>query len=114
LEAKGYVGRFVSIKTLEAYGGQHPRGWRPYKREQNQSSTDFFFGKDPDGYTRRGDLVLAVKTKEDVTRHRALLEQEAKALSVSRLSKRRNEEFKQFVKDAGMNDYVSVKDGYDD
>ena len=82
LDSKGLEAHFLSIKEIEKCGGFHPRGWRPYKREVQDSQNAFTFGRDPEGLVRRGDLVLGVKTKEEANTHRAYLSKEANSRKV--------------------------------
>jgi hypothetical protein len=113
LDEKGLIPRWVNIKQMENYGGYHPKGWVPYKRE-SISDTEKLFGNSTDGYLRRGDTVLAVKKKEDVDKHRAYLRNEAKSSSVKELTKRTKKDFKDMIKSAGMQDSIKVNEGYDD
>ena len=115
LEDKGLVGRFVNVAEIEKMGGHHQKGWKVYKRDnQAASSKDFLFGADPNGYIRRGDTVLAVKTKEDAKRHKAYLDQLASAANVKNLMKRQKDEQRRYFKEAGMDKYSrSVEDSDD-
>lgn len=73
LESKGLEGRWVSLKSLGANHGYHPRGWRAYKAESLKASNlDFLAGQSPDGYLHRGTLILAVRSKEVCDQHRAV------------------------------------------
>jgi len=116
LEEQGLEARYVNIKLMGRNGGTHPRGWRPYKRQKSESSTrdEYLFGKDPEGYVRRGDLVLAVKTKEEVSKHRAYLDYEAKSHSVNRIIKNKRKEMREMIKNQGMGDYVTLHEGYEE
>lgn len=81
LEAKGLECRFIDAKRLYEMNGYHDKGWVPYKREAKSSDTvnasDWKFGTDPHGVIRRGSLILAVKTKEQVQKHKLYLKQKA-------------------------------------
>jgi hypothetical protein len=115
LDSKGLVGRFVNIKEVEKFGGRHPKGWRVYKRDNiNKSSTEWMFGSDPDGYVRRAELVLAVKTKEDADKHRRHLDQLAQAAKVTNLIKRHREEQRRAFKEAGMDNYAQLHEDSED
>lgn len=109
LEAKGLVGRFINVKEMERFGGVHPKGWRPYKRTSVENSEyAAIFGKDPDGYIRRGDVILGVKTKEEVARHKAYLAQRAAEQDIKKVTKKSGQVLREYVKDLGLSDNVSV------
>ena len=115
LDDKGLVGRFLNLDLLEQNGGYHPKGWRPYKRDRVDNS-DFakIFGKDPDGYVRRGKSILGVKTKEEVGRHRAFLAQEAEKASYVNCNKRAKRAMKDHIRQNGLEDKIRVLDGYEE
>lgn len=79
LEKKGLVGRWVNATELTKFQGYHPKGWKVYKKDSGtiSASGQFRFGNDPDGVIRRGDCILAVKTAEEVSKHKAFLKQRA-------------------------------------
>jgi hypothetical protein len=97
LDEAGLVPRWVNIKQMENFGGYHPKGWVPYKRK-SINETEKLFGQSGDGFLRRGDLVLAVKKKEEVDKHRAYLRHEAKESSVKELTKRTKKNFKDMIR----------------
>lgn len=74
LEEQGLVGRFINAKKFQQNYGYHKSGWRLYKRDMSknkkQGSMDFVHGSDPEGYIRRADLILAVKSKEEGEKQR--------------------------------------------
>jgi hypothetical protein len=70
LDESGLEAHFLSIKNIERNGGYHSRGWRPFKRQTTDSENAFSYGRDTEGYVRRGDLVLGVKTKEEADAQR--------------------------------------------
>jgi hypothetical protein len=112
IEAKGLSYRFVSVPALQKMGGYHNRGWRPLLMKElggeygtlNQNSLQF--GGDPDGYLRRGDLVLAVRPKDMTDKHRAFLRQEALLRSNSVRDKAQAEELRNMAKRAGLDTVV--------
>lgn len=81
LDAQGLECRFIDAKRLYEMNGYHDKGWIPYKREAKASdkvnASDWKFGNDPGGVVRRGSLILAVKTKEQVQKHKLYLKQKA-------------------------------------
>lgn len=109
IESKGFVGRFISVKQLERNGGRHNKGWRPYKRDKISTELSGIFGRDPDNYVRRGDLILAVKTQEEVNSHKAYLRQEADASSVNNSIKRQKEQLKQAIRSNGKSESMYVE-----
>lgn len=115
LKGKGLVGRFINLKMMENYGGRHPKGWVPYKRDiEDLSDYAQIFGKDPDGYVRRGDLILGVKKEEEVERHKAYLAQEAKKQEVRKVKRRNSQVLRDYIRDVGMDKTMKLIDGYDD
>jgi hypothetical protein len=78
LDEQGLSPRWINAKKLAEMQGYHPKGWVVYKRSANMP-TDPAFGNSPDGIVRRGDCVLAVKTKEAHAKHKAYLAQRVKA-----------------------------------
>ena len=115
LDDKGFVGRFVNIEFMKRNGGYHPRGWRPYKRETLEDSEyTSLFGRDQDGYVRRGESILAVKTKEEVERHKAYLAHQAQLCSHKNYMKKSKQEMKDRIRSQGLQDHVKVLDGYEE
>lgn len=111
IKAKGLAYRFIAVPHLQKNGGTHEYGWRPYKRECGtldnvQAAT---LGSDPDGYIRRGDLVLAVRPQELHEKHRAWLKQEAEAASA--VQENKFEEARDLVRGTRS---VKVHEGYAD
>jgi len=107
LDAKGLVGRWVSASKLYAAGGYHPKGWVVYKSDSIK--TEFKFGNDPDGIIRRGDSVLAVKSKEKADQHREFLKQ--KAARQTNTQAMAASELRSAMAKTGLN--AKVYDGYD-
>ena len=111
VEKMGLVHRWVGYQKLVANGGYHERGWRPLKRSEcgNMESIPTF-GQSPDDYFRRGDLVLAVRTKEMAERHRAFLRQEADR--GKNIQAKHADEIRQGLKAAGIDGRID--EGYED
>lgn len=103
LTAKGLEWRFINYKELVAEQGYHKWGWTPYKPEKTDkiNKEEFFLGKDPDGYFRRKELVLAVRSTAAGNKHRELLEVKRHRLNKA-VNKQYGEELNQFAKDAGL------------
>lgn len=102
LDSKSLVGRWVNATKLKEMGGYHKSGWRPFISETYKN--DFKFGSDPDGVVRRGDCILAVKTKEEVERHQAYLHSRANLQKDS--NKSRAEELRSAMKSSGLGSRV--------
>lgn len=115
LDAQGLEGHWIKADTVYAHGGYHKRGWVPYKRKKIESGTmtnsEFILGRDPEGYIRRGDLILGVKTKEQVQQHKAYLAQ--KANRGKDIQKEKAAELRQLAKDARL-DSVKIHEGYEE
>ena len=78
LDAKGFGFKFIRSKKFTDDGGFNKQGYKPYKRDRvdKKDGSLFEFGTDPEGYTRRGDLILAVKPKSLIARDKAKIQAE--------------------------------------
>lgn len=114
LADQGLAYRFVDAKRLYEMGGYHDKGWIPYKRTSKASDSiglgEFKFGSDPEGIIRRGSLILAVKTAEQVAKHRAFLR--VRADRGADFNHEKAEELKKFARDKGLG--AEVYEGYED
>lgn len=108
LREQNFEWRFINIKQYREMGF-HRSYWKPYKRK-TQGPNDSFFETDPDGYIKRGDLVLAVKPKQHAELHRAKLKM-LNALQANP-NKVKADEMRALAKDAGIE--VKVHEGYTD
>lgn len=114
LESKGLTGRWLNAKELYTNQGYHKRGWKVYKREKPSSdimSLDFKTGSDPEGIVRRGDLILGVKNKEEIEKHRGMLK--SKAQRSSNINSEKANELRSLLGQAGIKK-AKVFEGYDD
>jgi hypothetical protein len=111
LEDQGLVPRWVSYKQMKAMDGYHAKGWRVYKRKNDDiiDNQEFRLGGSPDGYVRRGDMVLAVKTVEDWKRHKDYLAAKAERYSKS-VRKQQVDDLRKLAKELN----TTVVEGYDD
>lgn len=111
LKRKGLVPRWISYKKLVENQGFHPKGWTAYKRSKEDmeksgtiESSTFLNGSDPDGYIRRGESILAVKTVAKAEEHRNWLAMRAqKQKSHSEIAA---EELRATARSAGMKSLV--------
>lgn len=112
LEGKGLVGRWVNAKDYQANFGYHRTGWRAYKREASapRGSLDFDYGTDAEGYVRRRDLILGVKTVESHARHRKTID--AKNRQLRSPAKAARKQIQDYANAQGVKSDVS--EGYDD
>lgn len=115
LAEKGLEARFIDSKKLYDNHGYHDKGWTPYKRSSQSSSatldkSEFKSGSDPDGVFRRGSLILAVKPKEEVEKHRLLLKQKANRQKT--YNKTTAAELRKLAREASANS--EVYEGYDE
>ena len=111
LRAKGLTWRFINRKKWDS-DGFHKSYWVPYKRESTPSSSSVF-SAGADGYTRRGDMILAVKTEEAQAVHRARIRQKTSAQSNT--TKIKTDEFRKMMSDAGISPkYSKVHSGYEE
>lgn len=109
LDEQGLVHRFVSARKLSDNGGYHPMGWTPYviKNPVENPITG-----QTDKIYRVGDLILAVKSKEDHAKHRAWLDQKADAMRKS--NKNTVQDMRDRIRDSGASKHVSLIEGYDE
>jgi hypothetical protein len=117
LDKEGYAHRFVSAAAIEQSSGYHQSGWKPVSQAQlkkwghaTMDSHSFSFGTDPEGYIRRGDLVLALRPQALNEKHRAYLAQEAQR--GQHVQKKHAEELRRQVADAGAD--IKIHEGFDD
>lgn len=113
LDKKGLVPRWVNAKELYTNQGYHKRGWRPYKRDSGtlNAGMESFLGNDPEGIVRRGDSILAVKTKEEHARHKQVIESRAKRLKQA-VSKQHAQQLREFAAESRVKTHI--EEGYDD
>lgn len=107
---KGMEYRWISMKKYGDMGNSHERAWRPVKRSEcgTIDPTSLTNGSDPDGYIRRGDLVLAVRNKDLGDKHRAFLKVQADRQK--NVQRDHANELKEFVKKSGIN--ATISEGY--
>lgn len=113
LEAKNMDCRFISVKHLQDMGGTHQYGWTPVKMKDVCGTIDGhskLFGSDPEGYIRRGDLVLGQRSKELGQQHKKYLAQKAESVSLKKIQRAHGDEIKRQLKETS--EKVSV--GYEE
>jgi hypothetical protein len=106
--------RFVDARQLEKYGNTHKNGWVPYKVKAREATNDIQamqLGVSPDGFVRRGTLVLAVRSEQIDAQHRAMIvkrnavQQEVQAQQAGAL--------REMARAAGLKKDI-VSEGYDE
>jgi hypothetical protein len=70
MDSKGFKARWINFKQFKENGNQHRRKWLPFKPSPEVASQ---VSTDVEGYVRKGDLLLAFKTKEEHTKHKLSL-----------------------------------------
>lgn len=113
LDRKQLVGHWISWKQLVDGAGYHKRGWIPYRREKSDklSNEEFAVGSDPDGFFRKGSLVLGVKKRADWQKHKAFLRHRAIRYRDS-FQKKQAEELRRMGKE--IDPSFRVHEGYED
>jgi hypothetical protein len=115
LQDQNLAWRFIDYKKYMDLGGYHPRGWKAYKQKRGNSdildTEAARYGANPDGFMRRGTLVLAVRSQELNTEHKAYLKNRASRYAVS-VEKQQKNELRQRAKEARLD--TRIVDGYED
>lgn len=109
LDSKGLTYKFINATKLKADYGFHKQGYRPYKPD-NQAIVGDIFGGDPEGYVRRGDLILAVVPKSHADKAKKALQ--IKTDLQANTSKLKAQELKEQMRSAGLS--AVVDEGYGD
>lgn len=115
LESKGFAIRFINHKQYADFGGSHPAHWKPISKKKlkelgydTMDVHDFSNGSDVDGYIRRGDLVLAVRSKEINEKHNQYLRQEADRVSSQHTDSAQSAELSEFTQRNGLGSSARV------
>lgn len=105
IEEKGFEARWISIKALGDNYGYHKSGWTPYKSELlMKSNQDYLAGRSPDGYLKRGTMILGVKKKEVCEMHRQILRNRVR--TPKEINAQQAESLRQRALSAGINTTV--------
>ncbi len=112
-EKEGWELRFVDAQEMFRNGGQHKRGWMPYKRPKELAADDhgFKFGNDPEGVVRRTSLILAYRPVAQGDKHRAYNKQQADRMAGAFRVKEEGR-LRQEARESGLP--VEILSGYDD
>lgn len=111
IEGQGLVARWINAPKYLQGGNFHQSGWRAYKAKpvEAKGALDFSYGRSPEGYVIRHDLLLAVKPAELQARWKARIQAKARASSGKDYAK----ELKEKLNSAGVGASVKVHDGYE-
>jgi hypothetical protein len=72
VESKGQEARWINYKKFIENDNTHTWGWKPYKKPAEMITADALLnGAHPDGIIKRGDVMLAVRSKEHCDIHRS-------------------------------------------
>ena len=106
LKEQGLEPRWINFKKFVDNQGYHEKGWKAYTRKKSDTmeTSSFLNGSDPDGYIRRGEAILAVKTTAEAERHRQFLKSRAERHRA--YSQEKAEELRSMARTAGMNSVV--------
>lgn len=108
IKDQGLAHRFIDYKRYKEMDGYHSRGWKVYKRKNTSSknSDEFTHGSNPDGYVRRGTVILAVRPVEINEKHKQVLKNKAELYS--RKKRRKNaKDLRQMADEGGLDTMVS-------
>ena len=109
ISEKNYVCRFININEFNKRGKIHTSMWRPY-RPDIATEMDQGYGRDADGYIRRGDLVLAVRSKSEDRAAKSMLAK--KNIQYAKHDKDKAHELRKFMSKNGIS--AKILDTYDD
>lgn len=111
LDSKNLAFRFINATKLRQ-AGVNKSMWVPYKRESKPTteSISALFGTDVDGYVRRGDLILAVQSKELNQRRKALISRQNELYQ--NVNALKANEFKKNMREHNIK--TTVVEGYDE
>lgn len=110
IEGKGMAYRWVNAIKLKANYGFDARQWAPYKREGQVSGMSTF--SDPEGFIRRGDLILAVQPKAVAAARKAQVASRNKSQSLAERNKAQAEELRRQLRSNDIK--ADISEGYED
>lgn len=93
ISKKGYKARWINITMYNNAKGAKRGGWEPY-RPNLDTVMSMNLGKDPEGYLRRGDLVLAVRSEARERAEAHLLEERRKRFDMNKHNKQKADELR--------------------
>lgn len=102
IKKEGLAYRWINATEFKKSFGFHKNRWMPFKSKHMASLSGSLFGGDPEGYVRRGDLILAVKPKELQDRHRAHIQAKNEAQAPGLITQKRNETMRELAREHGV------------
>lgn len=109
LDEKNLEGRYISYKAYVENGNSHDKGWVVHKFERPESISANDPGASADGIIRRGDTVLAARSKEFGDKHRAYLRQRADIQNKS-YKQSKAQELKEMARQADLAVHVGYEE----
>ncbi len=116
IESKGFKYRWINYKNFVEMGGTHEAHWVPLPLKQLKewgydsiNAQTFLFGSDADGYIRRKDLILGIRSNAINDKHKQYLRQEAARASM--VQERTADAARELV---GNTQGIKVHEGYQD
>lgn len=109
IEEKGLAARWINATEFQRQYGFHKSGWTPYKPDNKLPAIAGVSG-DPEGFVRRGDLILATKTKEQHNLHKARLKMKSSMASGYNATKAK--ELRRFMQESGVK--TKVVEGFEE
>jgi len=111
----GYELRWLNQKTLIENQGFHRRMWEPVKRNRfgeipGSSTANLSYGESPDGFIRRGTMILGYRSKELSDQHREMLKEDRDAYA--RILPEAAEKLRESARQHGVE--TKISDRYDD
>lgn len=110
IKEKGHAYRWINASKFKEAYGYDARRWVPYKRESKP--TGAFGFTDPEGYTRRGDLLLATRPNEIHMAHRAKNKRKTDSLAAVQV-KSAAESIRKSMQEGNVTG-AKIIEGYDD
>lgn len=111
LESKGLAHRWINARKFKDNYGYDARRWVPYKRESKMPGGYESFGyADPEGFIRRGDLILAAQPIAIAEARKAKIA--ARTAALAGHNKQAAADLKKTMKEAGLN--AKVHEGFDE
>lgn len=112
IKAQKMAYRWINAAKFKANFGYDSRRWQPYKKSGAIENNSFGYA-DPEGYIRRGDLILAVRP---LSVQNAYKQRNANRIAnlAGNAKKAAVEGIKQSFKDAGIERDSKVIEGYEE
>lgn len=106
IEDQGFVCRWINATEFQKQYGFHKSRWVPYKRKDKKANAGLL-GGDPEGFIRRGDLVLAVKPRQEQELHAARIQHKTKINTMG--AAKAAEELRNSARQHGVNARIDDK-----